>query len=197
MNLTSFLANKCFEYLLKCDAEHETGQSSVQLLPSTQPSPSSQFSIQPPWSSNSKTFKSLCDGCGDCISACENSILILNKNSYPQVDFSRGSCNFCGACAESCPQEALKYEPSLPPWNIHAYIDAECLINNNVICSTCVEQCDKEAITIPRIIDNKILPHVLTDLCDGCGACFKACPVNAIEIRQKESRATLTSEESL
>ena len=188
MNLTSFLANKCFEYLLKCDAEHETGQSCVQLLPSTQPSPSSQLSIQPPWSSNSKIFKSFCNGCGDCISACENSILILNKNGYPQVDFSRGSCNFCGACAEICPQEALKYEPSLPPWDIHAYIDAKCLIKNNVICSTCVEQCAKEAIVIPRIIDRDKEPRILTDSCDGCGACFGSCPVNAIEIRQSDNQ---------
>jgi ferredoxin-type protein NapF len=197
MNLTSFFANKCFEYLLKCDAQNETGQSGVQLQPSSKLSLTSQFSIQPPWSSDSKTFRSLCNGCGNCISACENSILILSKSGYPQVDFSRGSCNFCGACAKNCPQEVLMYEPARPPWDLHVKINSQCLTRNNVVCSTCVEQCDKEAITIPRIIDNKILPHVLTDLCDGCGACFKACPVNAIEIRQKEPRTTLTSEESL
>ncbi len=197
MNLTSFLANKCFEYLLKCDAEDETGQSCVQLLPPIKPSPSSQFSIRPPWSNNSKIFKSLCDGCGDCISACENSILILNKNGYPQVDFSRGSCNFCGACAKSCSKKALKNDPSLPPWDLYVQINSKCLVENNVVCSTCVEQCDKEAIVIPRIIEQDNSPKVLTKLCDGCGACLKACPVNAIEIRQKISRATLTSEESL
>ena len=186
MNLTSFLANKCFEYFLKCDAEQETEQSCVQLQSSSQSSHSSQFSIQPPWSPNSKTFRSLCDGCEDCISACENSILILNKNGYPQVDFSRGSCNFCGACAKICHQEALRYEPLFPPWDIHAYIGAGCLVNNNVICSTCIEHCDKEAIVIPRIIDKEKLPLVLTDSCDGCGACFNACPVHAIEICQPE-----------
>lgn len=193
MNLTSFLANKCFEYLLKCDAEQDTGQSCVQLLPS----PPAQLSILPPWSQNSKIFKSMCNGCGDCISACENSILILNKNGYPQVDFMRGSCNFCGACAKSCHQGALRYEPLSLPWDIYAYIGAGCLVNNNVVCSTCIEHCDKEAIVIPRIIDNEKLPQVLTDSCDGCGACFKACPVHAIEIFQKVSRATLTNEESL
>ena len=197
MNLTSFLANKCFEYLLKCDAGDDAGQSCVQLLSSEQPSLLSQFSIQPPWSCNSKVFESLCDGCGDCITACENSILILNKNGYPQVDFSQGPCNFCGACAKSCPQEALKYEPSLPPWNLHVQINSKCLTKNNVICSTCIEQCDKEAIVIPRIIDKEKLPWVLTDLCDGCGACLKVCPVHAIEIRPKVSKTTLTNEESL
>ena len=186
MNLTSFFANKCFEYLLKCDAEEDAGQSCVQLLTSKQPSTSQQFSIRPPWSSDSKKFQSLCDGCGECISACENSILILNKNGYPQVDFSRGSCNFCGACAKSCSQDALKYEPSLSPWDLHVQINSRCLTKNNVVCSTCVEKCDKEAIAIPRIIDQDKAPRVLTDLCDGCGACLKVCPVHAIEIRQPE-----------
>jgi ferredoxin-type protein NapF len=188
MNLTSFFANKCFEYLLKCDAENETGQSAVQLQPSTKLYPTSQFSLQPPWSSDSKTFKSLCDGCGDCISACEKSILILNKSGYPQVDFSRGSCNFCGACAKSCPQEVLKYEPSRLPWDLHVQINSKCLTQNNVVCSTCVERCDREAILIPRIIEQDQAPHVLTDSCDGCGACLAVCPVHAIEISQSENQ---------
>ena len=198
MNLTSFLANKCFEYLLKCDAEHETGQSCVQLRPSTQTSHSSQLFIQPPWSCDSEKFQSLCDGCGECIAACENSILALNKNGYPQVDFTLGSCNFCGACVESCFQGALKYEPALPPWDLHVQINSKCLTKNNVICSSCVEQCDKEAIEIPGIIEQEKAPRVLTDLCDGCGACLKVCPVHAIEIRQSEkSRATLATKENL
>jgi ferredoxin-type protein NapF len=186
MNLTSFLANKCFEYLLKCDAEDDTGQTCVQLLSPEQPSPASQFSIQPPWTSDGKNFQSLCDGCGDCIAACENSILILNKNGFPQVDFSRGACNFCGACAQSCTQGALKYEPSLSPWNLHVQINSKCLTKNKVVCSTCVEQCDNEAIVIPSMIDQEKAPRVSTDLCDGCGACLKVCPVHAIEIRQSE-----------
>jgi len=198
MNLTSFLANKCFEYLLKCDVDGNTGQSCVQLLSSEKPNTNPQFPIQPPWSCDSEKFQSLCDGCGDCIAACENSILALNKNGYPQVDFTHGSCNFCGACAESCPQGALNYEPSLPPWDLHVQINSKCLTKNNVICSSCVEQCDKEAIEIPRIIEQEKAPRVLTDLCDGCGACLKVCPVHAIDIRQSEiARATLTSKESL
>jgi len=182
MNLTSFLANKCFEYLLKCDiaSGDEPGQSRVQHLPS------SQYSIQPPWSGNNEIFSSLCDGCGNCISACENNILILNRKGYSQVDFSLGSCNFCGACAVSCPREALKYDPSHPPWDLHVKINSRCLTRNNVICRICVEQCDKEAIEIPRIMDQDKSPLILADSCNGCGACYKACPVQAIEIYYPE-----------
>lgn len=180
MNLTSFLANKCFEYLLNCDAEQEIKQSRVRLPAS----PSSQFYIQPPWSLDSEKFQSLCNGCGDCIAACENSILVPNNNGYPQIDFSRGSCNFCGACAAICPQDALKYEPSLPPWDLHVQINSKCLTKNNVVCSTCVEQCERESIVMPGIIEQKKVPRVLNDSCNGCGACLGVCPVHAIEISQ-------------
>jgi len=182
MNLTSFLANKCFEYLLRCDtaSEGESGQSRVQKRSS------SQYSIQPPWSSSNEKFRLLCNGCENCISACKNNILILNSKGYPQVDFSLGSCSFCGACAVSCPREAFSYDPLFPPWNLHVKINSRCLTKNNVICRTCVEQCEKEAIEIPRIMDKDKSPRILADSCDGCGACFKACPVQAIEIYYPE-----------
>ncbi|MBW2485289.1 MAG: ferredoxin-type protein NapF, partial [Deltaproteobacteria bacterium] len=141
---------------------------------------------QPPWSYDRDRFQSLCDGCGKCIAACENSILILNKKGYPQVDFSRGPCSFCGTCATRCPQEALKYDPSHPPWNLHVHINSKCLTKKNVVCSICIEQCDNEAIASPRIIDQEKAPRILPDLCDGCGACLKICPVQAIEINQYE-----------
>ena len=178
LNLTSFLANKCFEYLLKYDSDQGAGQSSY----------SSQKPILPPWAKDLKEFNLLCNGCGDCISACGNSILILNKDGVPLVDFARGSCSFCGACAESCNRDAFQYEPAKPPWNLFAHINSNCLINNNVICSTCVEQCDKEAISLPRIIDKNKTPMVMADACNGCGACLKACPVNAIEIGRPENQ---------
>jgi ferredoxin-type protein NapF len=184
MNLTSFFANKCFEYLLKCDSEQAAEKTRALKPGSTQASYLSQFTILPPWAKNSKTFKSLCDGCGNCISACEKNILIINKKGFPQVDFALGSCSFCGDCAANCPKDVFKYAPSTPPWNIHANINGKCLINNNVVCSTCVEQCDKQAIVIPKIIDKDKVPKVLIGSCDGCGACFNACPVHAIEIRQ-------------
>ena len=186
MNLTSFLANKCFEYLLKCDTAKETEQTRAQFLSASNSSIPSKIYIQPPWSVNSEKFKSFCDGCGECITACKNGILILDKNGYPRVDFSRGSCNFCSVCAQSCPRKALQFDPSIPPWDIHADINGRCLIKNNVVCNTCVEQCEREAIIIPRIVEKDQTPQVLTDSCNGCGTCLKACPVQAIEIRQSE-----------
>jgi ferredoxin-type protein NapF len=197
MNLTSYFANKCFEYLLKCDAEQEEGKTFIQPQERTQSPCTSITPIQPPWAKNSKTFQSFCDGCGNCVSACENRILVLNENGYPQVDFSKGSCSFCGACAESCTREALQNDTSNPPWNIYAHINSRCLINNMVICSTCVEQCDKEAIVLPKFVDRDKAPRVLTELCNGCGACFNSCPVHAIDILNRTIKSNPNEKESL
>jgi ferredoxin-type protein NapF len=192
MGITSLLANKCFEYLLNCDAEQEQEPSRIRLQDSKQPAPVKQPHVPPPWSVPSKVFQTLCDGCGKCISACDNRVLISGKSGYPQIDFSRGFCSFCGACAEICPQNAFAYDPAMPPWEIQAHINPRCLIKNKVICRSCEEQCDRQAIQIPRVTDKDQEARVLADSCNGCGACFKACPVGAIEIRYSGAKSKKT-----
>lgn len=183
MNLISFLANKYFEYLLKSDAEEETVNSCTKLDSPSPQSPSLQNHIHPPWSHNREVFRSLCDGCGECVTACESGILVLNKSGYPQVDFSLGYCNFCGQCATSCSRGAFETDALSPPWNVHAHINSKCMVKNKVVCRNCEEQCEKQAILIPRLIVIDEEPQVLKKSCNGCGACYKACPVEAIEMR--------------
>jgi len=141
----------------------------------------SQFSPLP-WAREPNLFKSVCDGCGVCLASCENKILILNSDGYPQIDFSMGSCNFCGACAESCPKDAFNYGSSQSPWNLKAFITSDCLSHNNVLCRTCAEHCEEEAIIIPKKNGVISAPHILAEKCTGCGACYNACPTKAIEI---------------
>lgn len=182
MNLTAFLANKCFEYLLRCEAGQETG---LHAPPKSHPSGSKEktgYSIKPPWSGNSEDFQAACDACGDCIKACSNNILVPGKSGRPRVDFSQGDCTFCGSCAESCRQGALLYKPSGPPWRIKAKINKECLAKNNVICSICAEQCEKRVITLSAISEGNREPQIMTESCNGCGACYRVCPVQAIEM---------------
>lgn len=179
MNLTSFLANKCFELLLNCDAGQENGNPCTRLHPSKPSRPVHTF-IPPPWARAQKLFRSLCNGCGDCLGVCDNKILIPGRNNYPQVDFRKGHCSFCGACAKSCTRGALVYDQAAPPWHLQAVIAAGCLMKNRVLCSTCAEQCDRRAIVLPKTFTAGEGPRILAEKCNGCGACFCACPVGAV-----------------
>ncbi len=182
MNLTSFLANKCFEYLLNCGSE-KTGESRFAsgFGASSPPIPSPR-TILPPWAGDNSFFYSNCDGCGVCIQNCENGILVAGPQGYPQVDFSRGACSFCGACARSCPGEALCPEGKVTPWVLKASITATCLARGNVLCRTCVEHCGEGAIIMSKTNGAIAVPRIQAEKCSGCGACYSPCPVRAIDI---------------
>lgn len=184
MNFTSYLANKCFAYLLNCDTNQDKNKFRPDIRQKSTSNNPFRFTFQLPWSVEPKLFQKLCDRCGSCASVCENSIIASDKQGYPLVDFSRGVCNFCGACAQICPQKALQFDPAVPPWYLSAIITEECLLNNNVLCSTCTEHCDKGAISFRGTLmqQNKVL-RVQPEKCNGCGACYSSCPVNAIAFK--------------
>ena len=181
MNIASFFANKCFELLLEKGMEgsqsHDSKPDHSQHAPLT---------YDPPWISDINFFKQNCDGCGKCVTSCENNILFIDKAGYPRVDFSQGECSFCGDCAKNCPQDIFDYGESILPWNLKATITLDCLSHNNVLCRTCVEHCEMEAIKIPKTNGTLGAPFVLTEMCDGCGACFSPCPVRAVKITSNE-----------
>jgi len=186
LNLTSYIANKCFEYLLKYDANPENADSRSFITRKS--CSTSHFISSPPWAVEPILYKKNCNGCGVCVSACEKNIIIVDKDGLAKVDFSKGSCSLCGVCAQTCPQEALSYAPDRPPWYLNASITAACLMNNKVLCSTCIEHCDKKAIVAQRIMSSRQAPRVLPGKCNGCGACFAACPVSAIAIEISPSK---------
>ncbi len=190
MYFTSYLANKCFAYLLSCDSEKDNKHhlASRQIT--------SQISL-PPWAHEPNFFKSICDGCGACLASCENKILIPDSDGYPQIDFSLGSCNFCGACAESCPNGAFNYEPSQSPWKLQAFITKDCLSHNNVLCRTCAEHCEEEAIIIPKKNGIISAPRILAESCTGCGACYSPCPAKAIEMSESGGQEKTPTREEI
>lgn len=138
--------------------------------------------VRPPWAMDEALFLAACSRCGDCLKACPESILIKeNAEGYPIVDFRIGECTFCGDCATICPTTAL--DQSLPdPWALKAHISGRCLPMQQVICTTCAEQCEEKAITfLPRagVVSQ---PTLNTDACTGCGACVAPCPAQAVEV---------------
>ena len=181
MNLASLFVDKFFEYLLKGD-----------FPPSNQSVTSVSQFFPPPWSLDPKKFASLCNGCGDCVTACTEKLLTLGKDGLPTVDFSNDFCTFCGDCARICSTGALHFEQEIPPWNVQVSINENCLLCSNVLCRTCGEQCDREAIIFPKTLHEGQPPEILSEQCDGCGACYGTCPVNAIIFKRKnEQQSTL------
>lgn len=184
MNLATFLANKCFAFLLAGGFERKENHART---PGTAPCPvASPRTILPPWTGSPQDFRSKCDGCARCIASCEEKILVSDRTGFPHIDFSYGACTFCGACAASCAREAFTVDPAKAPWQVRAVITSACLILDNVLCRICTEHCAAGAILIPRQTGTASIPQVLADRCNGCGACFSPCPSRAIVLESTD-----------
>ena len=140
--------------------------------------------LRPPWAVAESQFTELCNSCGDCISTCPTSILIKGRAGLPVVDFSKGECEFCGDCVATCKTGALQqtYEPGEVPWMLKAVLGDRCLTHQNVICRSCVEQCETRAIVFQLSAGHVPQPQLTEAECTGCGACVAVCPVNAISV---------------
>ena len=77
-----------------------------------------------------------------------------------------------------------------------ADIGRRCLTINQVLCRSCGDSCEFQAISfVPK--PNAIpTPSVNPDLCDGCGECFRLCPANAIKMVALQETGTLPSTDS-
>ena len=167
MNLASLFANKFFEYLLNIKEESLVeGNAEVEIFP--------------PWQASPSDFKNLCTGCGECAHVCKQDLIHLGKDGTPRVDFTENFCTFCGDCARSCPEGALAFSPDQPPWQLQLSITHTCLMESNVLCQLCQEACEQGAITFLQGGQGGQRPLVLSENCNGCGACIARCPVNAI-----------------
>jgi len=140
--------------------------------------------LHPPWALAEAQFLGRCDGCGNCLKACMQHIIVLADSGYPQIDFLNGACTFCGRCAESCPTGALRRpDTSTPPWLLKARTDDRCLTFQGVVCRSCGEQCETGAIRFRFTKGGIGQPQVNAAACTGCGACFAVCPAQAIALR--------------
>lgn len=136
--------------------------------------------LRPPWALDESRFADACTGCGDCVRACPQDVLMLGEGGLPAFDPARGECTFCGDCAAACGEQA--FDPvDAAPWSLHARVGDACLAQRGIVCSSCRDACGESAIRFPptRAVP---LPRVEADRCTGCGACVSGCPTGAIRL---------------
>lgn len=148
--------------------------------------------IRPPWSVPEAEFVEHCNRCGDCISACPQYILDKGRGGFPRVDFSRAECLFCGECVQVCSTGALAVQRNAgtasEPWFVRASIGDGCLAGRGVECRSCGDQCEPGSIRFQPVVGGVARPVLEQSVCNGCGACYGVCPVQAIELRQSNSK---------
>lgn len=138
--------------------------------------------IRLPWVVNEQHFIDGCTQCGDCIKSCEENIIVKGDGGFPEIDFSKGECTFCQECIEVCQQplfinERDEYQTA---WQLDIEIKNNCLAMNQVVCQSCQDSCETEAISFKYLQSKTPQPQIELDKCNGCGACVSVCPQASI-----------------
>lgn len=84
------------------------------------------------------------------------------------------------------PVQAASVRSSLRP-----AILKRCLVHGGVTCRTCVDACDQGAVRLQVKRGGVAIPHVLFDLCTGCGVCGDVCPAQAIAMHLLDESAAI------
>ncbi|MCP3869962.1 MAG: ferredoxin-type protein NapF [Gammaproteobacteria bacterium] len=150
----------------------------------------SRAPVRPPWAIPENLFADTCTRCGDCIPACPEGLITKGRGGFPVLDFKRGGCDFCRECVSSCQPRALTYDPVTdpPPWDLKATFLNSCLSLNSVVCRSCGEVCDTQAIRYELRTGGNALVILDQERCTGCGLCFAVCPNGSIKILPTGSR---------
>ena len=140
--------------------------------------------IRPPYYKDIDSFHKECLTCNsECATFCEEKIIVIQEDSTPIIDFSKGGCTYCDECANKCPNDVLKVE-NRTNINIKVEIDIlRCMSWHNTMCFSCKDPCLDNAIEFLGMFR----PSINETLCTSCGFCLNICPSNAIRIATKRS----------
>lgn len=136
--------------------------------------------IRPPGAIPEPLFADTCTSCDKCVAACPQEILFCGSGGYPEVNFRLGECTFCNHCIDVCPEDAL-VSSIQPPWHLELQLKDNCLAERQIVCQTCGDACEVEAIRFRPKVGRVAVPAIDPDVCTGCGACIAACPENALK----------------
>jgi len=148
--------------------------------------------IRPPWAIEASQFIEKCIRCDDCITACPEKIINRGDGGYPEINFLKGECTFCSKCADACEAGAFRNRStekldssiqSSKPWTLQVSFATTCLSLNAVVCRSCSDNCDEQAINFKLKLGGISEPLFTQEVCTGCGACVSVCPVRAVQIK--------------
>ncbi len=143
---------------------------------------------RPPGGQDEAHLVSACIRCERCYEACPRHVIVpahiedgLLGMRSPTFNFEANYCDFCAdenggvpLCVQNCPTQALVLPEGATPQNVImglAVIDEfQCLAFRETGCKYCYEACPYEAIELK---DGR--PYVISDKCNGCGACESVC----------------------
>lgn len=142
--------------------------------------------IRPPWSIDELAFIEGCTRCNACITACETQVIVAGSGGYPELDFQRAECTFCQRCVQACAEPVFKRLAAVDklntaPWQLKALIGSTCLTEQGIECRSCQDSCEPYAISF-KLRSTVAQPVLDGSRCNGCGACVRSCPANAIRI---------------
>ncbi len=86
-------------------------------------------------------------------------------------------CMCCGCCCQILKNIKALPEPAKA---VHTNYFAQVNVDNCTACSTCVQRCPMDAITVDDTA------HVDLTRCIGCGLCVPTCDFDAIKLEQKQ-----------
>lgn len=162
-----------------------SGQMSRRMLLTRRSESRAPSGPRPPWSAGD--FDATCDGCGECLSACPEKILVKGVDGRPVIDFGLGGCTFCGDCDTACqPRDGQRAALNRADFvgggrlPVLARLGASCISIQGVTCRLCGDPCETRAIRFRPLPGGRVLPEVLEESCNGCGVCVSACPVGAL-----------------
>lgn len=136
-----------------------------------------------PWA-DSDAIADNCTGCMDCARACPEKIIVAS-GSVVTVDFATSGCSFCGDCATACTQNVfwpLENRDQTNGFRAIVTVSDNCLANKSVVCQSCRDFCDEDAILFAAKSGPIPVPTIDDDRCTACGFCVGGCPADALSI---------------